>query len=408
MASAEKTFLKKILDDEREQVYPTLKSDEHFELFSAVQILKKYELDHNEIMSGLIDGGNDGGVDGIYLFANRQLVREDTQLPIKLEQVNIDLILISSRSGGGSFDTEVIGKLLTTANHLLDPSVNPQKVHSLYNQGLLDAIDRFRKLYLGLRKRHPNLTIIFNYVTTGEEVSSHVQDARANLISRIQELYSPVTCDLHLLGAKGLLTLFDQAPPTTLELATAKLLPLGKDAYVAIVKLADFFAFITDPEKELLRRIFESNVRDYQGNVKVNQDIRTTLSMGQRDEEFWWLNNGISILASEVRGHGETLLIDDPQIVNGLQTSREIHHYFRTHPSEDPRHVLVRVIKSKNPETRDRVIKATIAKRRYPLLGCTRPRKSTGTSRTSSRVMTSTMIEERISIRIKEFKLTKL
>jgi AIPR protein len=360
MSTAEKTYLKQILEDELNQVYPTLKADEHFEIFSAVQILKKYELDNNEINSGLIDGGNDGQVDGIYLFANRQLIREDTQVPTRQEQVNIDLIIISARSGTGSFDTEVLGKLLKTTEHLLDPSFDVRRVQSLYNQGLLDATQRFRKLYLGLRKHHPNLNILFNYVTIGGEVSRHVEDARASLIARVKELYNPVTCDVALIGAKGLLALFDKNPPTTIELATTKLLPLGKDAYIAIVNLTDFFVFISDPEKELLRRIFESNVRDYQGNVKVNQNIRATLESGERDEEFWWLNNGISILASEVRGHGETLLIDDPQIVNGLQTSREIHAYFRTHrQSTDPRHVLVRVIKTQKPETRDRIIKAT-------------------------------------------------
>lgn len=360
MTTAEKTYLKQILDDERNQVYPTLKPDEHFEVFSAVQILKKYELDNNEINSGLVDGGNDGQVDGIYLFANRRLIREDTQLPSRQEQVNIDLIIISARSGAGSFDTEVIGKLQKTTEHLLDPSSDVRKIQNLYNQGLLDATARFRKLYLTLRKHHPNLNIVFNYVTLGDEVSPHVEEARACLIAKVKELYNPVSCDVALVGARGLLALFDKTPPTTIELATEKLLPLGKDAYIAIVKLTDFFAFICDPEKELLRRIFESNVRDYQGNVKVNQNIRATLASGERDEEFWWLNNGISILASEVRGHGETLLIDDPQIVNGLQTSREIHAYFRTLGQlADPRHVLVRVIKTQKAETRDRIIKAT-------------------------------------------------
>jgi AIPR protein len=360
MSSAEKTYLRQILEDERQQVYPTLKPDEHFELFSAVQILKKYELDNNEIMSGLIDGGNDGQVDGIYLFANRQLIREDTHAPSRQEQANIDLIIISARSGAGSFNTEVIEKLQKTTNHLLNPSHDVRKIQSLYNQGLLDATQRFRKLYLALRKHHPNLKIVFNYVTVGDEVSPHVEEARDALVARVRELYNPVTCEVALIGAKGLLTLFDKNPPTTIELATTKLLPLGKDAYIAIVKLSDFFNFISDSEQELLRRIFESNVRDYQGNVKVNQNIQATLQSGERDEEFWWLNNGISILASEVRGHGETLLIDDPQIVNGLQTSREIHAYFRTHHQfTDPRHILVRVIKTQKPETRDRIIKAT-------------------------------------------------
>ena len=366
MSQAERTFLKKILQDDKAQ-YPNLKPDEHFELFSATQVLKKYELDPNEIESGLVDGGNDGQVDAIYSFANRRLIREDTKLPTRQEQVNIDLVIVTARSGQGSFDADVLTKLLTTANHLLDPSAKLSAVKQLYNQSLLDSVERFRSLYLGLRKYHPNLTIRIDYVTMGEEVSEHVKKAKDELIARIATLYSPVACDVRLIGAKHLLTMFDQSPPNTLELITEKQLPLGKGAYVSIVTLPNFFAFVADSDKELLRRIFESNVRDYQGNVKVNKDIRDTLVNGQDNEEFWWLNNGITILASDLRGDGETLVIDDPQIVNGLQTSREIHAHFRNQAKlNDRRHILVRVIKTQNSATRDRIIKATNSQTSIP------------------------------------------
>jgi hypothetical protein len=52
--------------------------------------------------------------------------------------------------------------------------------------------------------------------------------------------------------------------------------------------------------------------------------------------------------------------MEDPQIVNGLQTSREIHRYFETgNTTKEEREILVRIIRPQNAESRDRVIKAT-------------------------------------------------
>jgi hypothetical protein len=54
------------------------------------------------------------------------------------------------------------------------------------------------------------------------------------------------------------------------------------------------------------------------------------------------------------------LTVEDPQIVNGLQTSREIFDYFETANTDgEEREILVRVISPETPESRDRVIKAT-------------------------------------------------
>ncbi len=160
--------------------------------------------------------------------------------------------------------------------------------------------------------------------------------------------------------------LYDLTPPTKIELTAPKIMASG-EGYVCLVPLKNFFDFISDNEKELLRHIFESNVRDYQGNVKVNKDIHETL-VGTGKEEFWWLNNGVTILASDVyAATGEKLIISDPQIVNGLQTSRVVHTYFRESGKEkDSRSILVRVVKTQDQAARDRIIKATNSQTSIP------------------------------------------
>ena len=53
----------------------------------------------------------------------------------------------------------------------------------------------------------------------------------------------------------------------------------------------------------------------------VNGDILDTLNNRKENEDFWWLNNGITILCSSAIAIGKSITIENVQIVNGLQTS---------------------------------------------------------------------------------------
>jgi hypothetical protein len=66
--------------------------------------------------------------------------------------------------------------------------------------------------------------------------------------------------------------------------------------------------------------LFEANVRDFLGEVLVNRDIMGTLSnvASREEEDFWWLNNGITLLASNATIAGKELSLENVQIVNGL------------------------------------------------------------------------------------------
>jgi hypothetical protein len=133
-----------------------------------------------------------------------------------------------------------------------------------------------------------------------------------------------------------------------------------EDGYVGLVKLPDFRTFLIDEDDPtvLAERIFESNVRGYVIDSNVNEDIAASLSNPAGEPNFWLLNNGVTIIAAKTAPAHLMLTVEDPQIVNGLQTSRVI---FDTLPrgSEDERTVLVRVIETTDQKTQDRIIKAT-------------------------------------------------
>jgi hypothetical protein len=140
------------------------------------------------------------------------------------------------------------------------------------------------------------------------------------------------------------------------------------DCWVALVQLDEYFKLIAE-DGQMREYLFESNVRDYEGDVEVNKQIRSTLE-NPKGADFWWLNNGITIVAESVTGHPQELVIDDPQIVNGLQTSQVIFECLRQPPLPtgqiQPRHVVIRIIKSTDEELSDRIIRATNSQTKIP------------------------------------------
>ena len=190
----------------------------------------------------------------------------------------------------------------------------------------------------------------------------------AKIEATVKRLFSGAEFSFTFLTARALLDLARRVPTTTYELRLAEnpISSTGAVAFVCLVSLRDFFSFMTDAQGHLVRHIFEANVRDYQGKTQVNEQIQDTLEH-PGSEDFWWLNNGITVLATRATLSGKTITIENPEIVNGLQTSSEIHSYFRSYNTDkESRNVLIRVIVANAIESRDRIIKATNSQTAIP------------------------------------------
>ena len=133
---------------------------------------------------------------------------------------------------------------------------------------------------------------------------------------------------------------------------------------VCLVKLKDYAEkLLTNADGGLQTRFLEPNVRDYNGKSNpVNRQIRATLEEipVSSQEDFWWLNNGITILADGCPVNGHKMTVRNPEVVNGLQTSHEIFEWYNAHKKDkDTRSVLVRVIVPNDEKSRSKIIKAT-------------------------------------------------
>jgi hypothetical protein len=369
MATNDQVVLRTILSKERSRLGPALRDDRLFEIFTAEQILKDFDLSYEEIEVGITGGGNDGGIDSIYAFVNGDLVAEDIDPSVYKKDITIRLFLIQSKTSD-SFSGTAVDRFEAFARDLLDLSNDLSDLAAVYDADLLKAIASFRRVYLALSPRYPSLTITFVYASQGDQVHPHVSRKADLLGDSVRKMFPQALFDFQFVGAAELLQLARRRPATSFDLRLVETpTSAGKDGnvgYLCLVRLPDYFRFITTPSGNLNKAMFEANVRDYQGQTEVNEAIASTL-VGKPAEDFWWLNNGVTVLASKGSIIGKTLTIQDPQVVNGLQTSTEVFNYLSRKPTEDDdRTVLVRVIVSDDETSRDRIIRATNSQTSIP------------------------------------------
>src|SRR5207253_2949633 len=155
-----------------------------------------------------------------------------------------------------------------------------------------------------------------------QQPNNKVEKRVENLTSFVNSRISAAKVEFHFYGCKDLLGMARQAPATTYAIQISRHFSTDDGSVVCLVTLKSFAQFLTDERGEIRRTILEPNVRDYQGKRNpVNTDIRTTLETTDDASEFWWLNNGITLLAANCSLAGNKLTVQKPEIVNGLQTS---------------------------------------------------------------------------------------
>ena len=302
----------------------------------------------------------DGGIDAIYLFVNGELVQEEPDYNRLKKNIILDVIVIQAKTSSGFQETPV-ERFITASDDIFDLSKATSSFMKVYNESLVEAISAFRLVDQQLAAKFPTLRVSFFYVCIGERPENNVQRKVEKLEAIIHKHFPSAEFAFNFLGASELLSLARRAPQTTytLPLAENPISSEGQVGFVCLVRVRDYFTFISDTTGALRRQIFEANVRDYQGRTEVNDEIQQSLQE-RHSEDFWWLNNGITIIAIKASQSGKALTIEDPQVVNGLQTSTEIFNYCKKCNTEsDNRKILVRIIVPTEQESRDRIIKAT-------------------------------------------------
>lgn len=336
---------------------------DYFEFFSASQILKNQGLSDDEVDNGIVGKGLDGGCDSIYLFLNNLLITPDVVEHISAPKDSIlEMIIIQSKKTT-SFGEDAVMKWKTISGNLLDLSKTITDFTARYNTDVLEAFTTFRDTYTRLITSRVKLKFRFYYATLASELHPNVIQQAEELKDTIRGLFPNAVVDVTFVDSDTLFDMYNAVIENRVNLRFADI-PISPNQknYVALVDLKSYFNFIVDDEGNVRKSFFDSNVRDYQGKNNVNSSIAETLHRTDNND-FWWLNNGVTVLASEATlVNNRELQIVNPEIVNGLQTSMEIYNYFsenREALESEKRSVLLRIIVPDNEESRDQIIFAT-------------------------------------------------
>lgn len=363
MSKNNQILLDEIVKQEHENFAQEISISSFFEFFACSQILKSAELSYDEIEGGLTGASHDGGADAIYLFVNGDLIKGDENVKDRYKKnVEIELFIIQSKLEN-SFKEDALLKLARLCTNLFELDFDPKQYEGRYNSKVISAFELFSSTYIALITKTPKLKINFFYASKGVDIHANVEKQKLDLIADVQKNLPNADINFNFIGAEDLIQLFQHRPNDIfkLKLSENPLSTTGQ-VFIALVKLTNYFDFITDDNQMLIKHIFESNVRDYQGKTTINGEIQSTLENPEA-EDFWWLNNGVTVLATYAAAPGgKELVIHNPEIVNGLQTSSEIYRYFTSNKEmlhKDTRDVLVRVIVPDSEGARDRIIRAT-------------------------------------------------
>lgn len=342
-----------------------LNESEVFEIFSISQIHKDKNITFENIVYSIVDGGNDGGIDSIMVFIDEEFIEsiDEVEQYTFSNKTNTKFIITQCKKEN-SFKENPIDKLITTIPILLDLEKNETALLSRFNSDVVShtliLIEAWKKTAIS----GGSISLEYIYVANAVEVQVNQVFGQkvSQLIDLSKNVLSTKNVDFSTFSSKELLELYQKQKSNRLSIEF-KDRPLITEfnnngiGYIGTVKLANYKDFLKSESGEIRDDLFESNIRHFQGLVDVNKKIKNTVE-NTTIEDFWWLNNGITIIAEEPKEVGKKLSIENIQIVNGLQTSYSI---FNNHSGDenDNRSVLVKVVINNNKETTDNIIAST-------------------------------------------------
>lgn len=336
-----------------------MRKGELFEQFATEQLLKEYDLSMEELSKGIVDGKDDGGIDSMYVLINGILLQDDNDFIWPRSSCEITVVIITCKH----YDTyrqDVINSEFATVSELFDLSIQDGNLKGQYNQDVLLQRQLFKTAYIKTAAHMTNLHFRYYFASRGDssEVGENILARAEQIKSKMKELFSACKADYDFIGCSELFALYQKMRQYNLALPFVKQIEQN-GGHIVLAKLTDYYHFITDEDGHLRKYLFDSNVRDFMGMNNVNEDIKASL-MNKSKADFWWLNNGITILSTAAVSADSILTISNVQIVNGLQTSQTIYqHYSSGGDLNDDRLVMIKIVKQDDADIRDAIIRST-------------------------------------------------
>lgn len=305
------------------------KEDKQFEYVANYCIIRSFYPEDFDPELITTDDADDAGIDGICFLIDGELVTtfNEAQDIFNRPKRNISVtIYLMQAKTSESFDKGEILKFgQGTVDLVTEHSELPQSDFIKDQKEILNLIiDNVPKLLNG----RPDVCL--RYITNSNNpIAAEIEATRKTIIRDIENTGFFNSVEFCYIGLNDLIKLWDKSQNSINALFEVRQsspypsMPGVTEAYIAIVPLREYVdKVLSDSDGRLRLHIFEENVRAFLGESNpVNKQIQETLKVLEKQERFAILNNGITIIAPEVKIQNEKISIDNYRIVNGCQTS---------------------------------------------------------------------------------------
>ncbi|MBU8860511.1 MULTISPECIES: AIPR family protein [unclassified Micromonospora] len=372
--SGAQTLVATVFHDWHQENLPHMSEDDAWEVFVAWLLLRDFDVTLDSLHAGVVDGSNDGGIDAVYTLLESGIVQPDHKAVedpkaarTMTEGLELTLHVVQAKNNE-KFPQLMVTALQSILPRALDLGRSLDVLKDELNDSAREQLEIFRAAYRNLLSRRPKVSVRVAMVSRGfsDRVAANVFSRAKALQQDLARLLPSAEIDVSFIGAEELWSMYDRRPSSTLTLECDEVMTSG-GSYIALARLSNFMKLIADDNWAVQRHVFDANVRDFQGDVAVNKEIMASLQQGD-GPDFWWLNNGVTILCDEAHSVGKRFALKNIQIVNGLQTSHNLAKWFNEQREleggaealfADERKILVRVIVANDTAVRDRIIRAT-------------------------------------------------
>lgn len=320
-----KGYLLKFIDEHQE--YRDMQESEQFEYFVNYICIKRDFLDEFELDFVHIGGSLDNGVDGIAVIVDNELIDcLDSAKDIcdKHKNISADFIFTQSKNSNKLDNGEIL-KFFEGVYRLFK---DDDKNHG--NDKILEFIKIKKLLYENAPKfsKNPNLYLKYAYNGTKEnliEVNKNIESYKA----RFSQLSLFADISIEIIDSNDIQNIYKEITlnvKKTIKLEKIVTIPQiegVQESYIGIIPLQELINLVLDNNR-IIKNLFYSNVRDFQGNTSVNMEIIETMKNINESKYFGLYHNGITIVAKTLKKTGDIITLENFQIVNGCQTSHII------------------------------------------------------------------------------------
>jgi len=339
-----------------------LKEADQFELFSNFCIFSK-EYGISFKASDTLTGPATQGIDGFGVIVNNKLCSSVSEIKDLIDTNNylvVTFVAIQTKTSS-KFDNKQLGNFFNWIKIFFSKENSIFETEEMKN--FIEMKDFIYNNSAYFTFNNPSLKLFF--VSTGnwnndENITAIINSNKKELLEK--NLFTDIVFTPY--GAKEIQNLYRrtmqpvQANIKMEKKVTLPSIPGVKVAYFGFLPYNEFSKIIMDEDGNM-KSIFEDNVRDYlqTKDNEVNKDIIKTLNSGNF-ESFSILNNGVTVVAEEVRGIGEDTSILNYQVVNGCQTSHVLYESRNLTGIEEV-YVPLKVIVTDNQELKSKITRAT-------------------------------------------------